>query len=365
MKITTQRTALWMANLAVFAAMFGLILIIWKNDSRARWAVEEQADRNMKDQLAKVKAPKRSASEGRKDVLDVVIKGNFSGYIPPKKVEVKPRNTGPEVAPDLSTLLTVLMVVAPQYDSKGSLTNVERHGAMVNIKGVSQERGIFRYREGDVIGIKEGFDLEPTLKKFGGALVERVTIDGLRCLWAKKSVEVTLNGHGEPQGITLEGGGISKGVISSGSASDATAPNLASLGTFRSGAGRSRIDYMTFSREGVQALEGGGQAILDGVAFDTTKGPDGKDALKIKSIPPQLSEYGLQSGDVIVRIDSQPVTSKESIVQYVKSTYQRKRSYRVVYLRSGAERQLSVTVPRDLNRARQMGGRLSGARFGR
>ncbi len=141
--------------------------------------------------------------------------------------------------------------------------------------------------------------------------------------------------------------------------------NIASLGTFRKGAGRSAVDYMSFSKEGMDVLDKGRQAILDGVAFETAKGPNNNDALKIKTIPSELSEYGLRPGDVIVRIDSQTVTSKESIVQYVKRTYRRKRSYRVVYLRSGAQRQLNVNVPQDLKQARQLGGRLSGTRVGR
>jgi hypothetical protein len=294
------------------------------------------------------------------------MKGDFSGYIPPKKIEPVIKQTGPAVAPDLSSLVSVLMVLAPERDSNGNLTNEESHGAMVSIKGVSSQRGVFRYREGDTIGVTDGLDLEPTLKKFGGAVVERITTDGIVCQWAEKSATVSINGHGEAHGISVRGGGLNKGIIAADSATGATVPtNLASLGAFRKGAGRSPIDYMTFSREGMDALDGGGQVILDGVAFEKTKGPNKTDALKIKTMPRELSQYGLQPGDVIVRIDSQAVTSKESIVQYVKRTYKRKRSYRVVYLRNGAQRQLNVSVPQNLSQARRLGGRLSGARVGR
>lgn len=366
MKITTQRTTLWIANLAVFAAMFGLILVIWKNDKNARAQVARDATDDLRSQLKKVKPVRRSGDQGRKDVLDVVMKGGFSGYIPPKKVDPIIKKTGPAVAPELSSLLKVTMVLAPERDSKGNLTNQESHGALVSLTSLASQRGTFQYREGETIGVTEGYDLEPTLKKFGGAVVKRVTIDGITCLWAKKSVTVSINGHGEAHGISLRGGGLNKGIIAADAGTGATVPiNTASLGTFRKGAGRSAVDYMTFSKDGMDALDQRGQAILDGVAFETTKGPNKTDALKIKTIPSQLSQYGLRPGDVIVRIDSQAVTSKESIVQYVKRTYRRKRSYRVVYLRNGAQRQLNVSVPQNLNQARRLGGNLSGTQIGR
>ena len=56
MKITTQRTALWIANLAVFAAMFGLILVIWKNDKGARAQVARDATDDAGDTLIVVTA---------------------------------------------------------------------------------------------------------------------------------------------------------------------------------------------------------------------------------------------------------------------------------------------------------------------
>jgi hypothetical protein len=97
--------------------------------------------------------------------------------------------------------------------------------------------------------------------------------------------------------------------------------------------------------QGRVALEKEGERILEGVTYGTTDLGGGKKGLKIETIPPgnELGKYGVESGDVLISVNSVPMSSKSEVVDYVKRNSKLGR-YDVRIMRRGAYLNKTITV---------------------
>lgn len=360
MKITSQRSLFWAVNFALLGCLVGLMVLIvfsyMGNQRKGRMNLELKS---LEQGLKKVRKPNRDRSkDDKRMVLKTVLSAPLCGYIPPKKVEPVKANATRQAAPDLNTLLEIVFIASPNRleaakGAKGGPASYLDHtGVQLKIKSLST---IFYYREGQSAGLGEmdGDDTDKTLKQHGGAKILRIEESHILCEWAKKEVELRIGEHGAPTKIVVAGGGISYGTISSEGATRVPGMPTASLGILATDP-KGLKDTLQLTKDGLAAFEsGGGERMLDGISFKTSDTERGK-ALQIKTIPPQLGNYGLQPGDVIIKVDNRGVTSKESIVKYVRQTYRARSGYNIIYLRDGRQRSLYVRVPRNA----ASGGRL-------
>ena len=360
MKINSQRSLLWLGNFAVVAGVFFLLYHMWQNSPRKINTRQRQWYKSVQKDLRNAKIPdvKRAASDNG-PVLGYVLdnrKWHWAGYVePPKPKPDEPVVTGPEKAPDLSTLLEVMLVAAPENEGGNPFG-----GALVKVGS----KGPFFYKPGEKIGLgayttEKGDDTDPKLTKFKGAQLIRVRQSGIVCLWAEKEVEVALSRADVAGGIQMVGpNGQMFGSLEGGETT-AAAVDLSKvrIGTTRK-TGRGEI--LTISPDGLEAFQTGGGGIFEQISFEKAATPTNRNAVKVKNLPAELKNYGVNQGDVIVKIDGKAVSSKESIASHVRSTYKNKRQYQVTVMRGGAERTLTVNVPRTLS-----GQRDAARRFGR
>lgn len=378
MKITTQRTMLWTADFVLVAALIGLVLMIAQK--RQSGASEHRRHMSELDDLLereKKKAPEKGggADTGPRTPTVTGRDFHYAGYVAPPPPPDKPpaREVGP---PALDTLIEVVFLMASS-DAKGPNPG-EGGGATITIKSLPPGKNTFFYLEGELIGVgaqtdetenSARLDEDPVLKKWGGALLKQVTTEGIVCRWgkkdAKKDVKVGILMGEEPAGAVLKGPDgfhISGKGGPGGPKATASRSSNVIFGNLKRGKGGQ--DIVELTKEGFERLENAGSEVLKGITFEDGKNADGGRALKIKAIPRELQGYGLQDGDVIVKIDSTSVTSKASIANYVRRTYKKQSRYNVTVLREGQERRLKVDVPRNFNERQNLKRRLGDGNFG-
>lgn len=399
MKITTQRSLIWMGNLLLALVMMGIIVLMVVQ-KRQKFALQlQERMKPLEDRLKKVVPPSSGTAGGANDgeVIATVLANSFAGYIPPVKPQVQtPTSQMTEQAPDLNGLIEVAFVIAGGAEWGSGPNGDVTAGAMVRVKSkAGPEQTALFYRVGESIGINETDrtgtvrkDEDPQLKKFGGARIVRVDSDGIVCEWGgKEKKEVTISivtNQGKFNGMLLTSldGKTTLGSISGSTGASTPATPEADLGTFTAGNGdASSPDKFDISEGGLKSLVDSGDKIIDGVTFEqveigggpavaaeTTDGAkEGAAAtpaqpsqigLKVRSLPRELVDRGLREGDVITRIDDRNVSSKESIIIYVKGTYRSKQSYTVHFLRDGNPRIVQVAVPKTSKEAQGAGRRL-------
>ena len=100
-------------------------------------------------------------------------------------------------------------------------------------------------------------------------------------------------------------------------------------------------------REALVALEREGENVLQGVTFSTTDAPDGGKALRIDSVPQNslLAQHGVQSGDVLISVDGERMSTKSEVIDYVKRN-KNKSAYDVVFQRRGVKHHKRVVIDR-------------------
>lgn len=361
MKITTQRTMLWTADFVLVAALIGLVLMIAKKQR----SMPKERNRHLEQlegMLDAVKKPKRTQDNntdtGTRTPTIHDKNFHYEGYVPPPPPPPK-REKEVKSVPDLDTLIDIVFLMA-STDTKGPNTG-EPGGASITIKSLPQGKNTFFYLEGDVIGIGEKTDdstnsaradVDSTLKLHGGAVLKRVTGGGIVCEWGKKGereeVTVGIAVGDPPTGATLVGpNGESVVKVDTSGAPRAKRPTRQRVDFGVLSRGRGGQDVIKLSKEGFEAFESNGTKILEGITFEKAKNAEGGPALKVGSIPRELQGYGLQDGDVIVKIDSTPVSSQASIANYVKRKYRSQSRFNVQVLRDGQTRNLKVDVPRN------------------
>lgn len=368
MKITTQRMLLWLGNFVLAAGLIGLVIVFDKTASpKARNKMVKTTLKDFKDSLRGVKAQRGSSAtaEATGSKIDAVFDKDFHymGYVaPPPPVDPVKPVTRAARAPDLSGLVEVIFLIAPDRASMASGPSfIDDTGkAVIKLKELNGAQTIFTYAEGDIIGIGERADRPDTepgkFVKWGGARIVRIEPDQLVCKWQK-----TDGKEGADQVVSMVSrdvasigpdGKLNLGEAGSGAASSGkSGPTVASAeGPMFKVEDKGIRTNATLTKAGWQQLNQRGSEIMDGISFEKGKDLNGRDALKVKSMPAPLREYGLRDGDVIVRIDSVFTTSKESIARYVKKTYRTKSSYNVQVLREGKMRILRVNVPRDVKK---------------
>ncbi|MEE9392426.1 MAG: PDZ domain-containing protein [Planctomycetota bacterium] len=362
MKITTQRTLLWLGNFMVAASLILLVVLFAKSASRKAIAKSRRATLvEVNEGLDAIESlGDQDGGPGKTGArLKVVKKADFyyMGYVAPEIVDTtKGKPKPPAKAPALDTLISLTYLVAPIRDNSGPFEIIDLGKAAVKIKNIAGNVHTFPYQEGDIIGTGEGdfSDEDAALKEHGGAKILKIDGDGIVCLWAKEEVRVDILRRDDPQGLNIQGtdgkfvvGGkdSGKGGKSGSKPEGAIASNVKLFELKKS---RGVQDVVALTKDGWDTLNKDGDRILDGVTFEKAKDNKGKNALKVSKIPSQLKGYGLQDGDIITRIDGKAVTSKETIARHVRKTYKNKSSYRVTILRNGRQRYINVSVPRTL-----------------
>ena len=98
---------------------------------------------------------------------------------------------------------------------------------------------------------------------------------------------------------------------------------------------------------GVVSISQKGEQSLEGIRWSTETLEDGRAAVRLTEVPPDsvFAKSGAQTGDTLVSINGNRVTSKGDIVDYVKRNPDLSR-YEVVFLRRGVRNIRVVTVPR-------------------
>ncbi|HGY92804.1 MAG TPA: PDZ domain-containing protein [Planctomycetes bacterium] len=372
MKLSTQRLLVWTANFALLAGLGVFVWLMYQNSGPARRAEKKKVFRQLIQRLNDETRPKRGDREGPRPaaLLKTVFDPNFhyEGYIPPKKPVEAPTDPGEETSPKLDTLIDVAMLLAP---SSGGVGSDDVVGALVKIKSKPTTKNLFWYGIGDVIGITKNDDRDdedPVLKKWKGARVVDVKPEGIVCEWADQGrVEIRIPIMEEPEGLemTMSDGTVRGRLGVKGGARSGGAPALdgdvsdASGPIFKSVREQRNLTMVQLTPGGLATINAEGERLLDNVKFEKVDGPKGKKALKVSNIPARLQGAGLKDGDVVIRVDSQAVDSKEALVNYVKRTYRSKSNYAVTVLRNGQTRIIRVSVPRNAR-----GLRTPNVRFG-
>ena len=375
MKITTQRTVLWLVNFSLLIGLLGFVFLMAQRSGKQRTKERDKYVKQVDEAVKTVKLKRVNSSAGESDQAWARFRTFldkkafvFEGYIPPKPPVDK--GSGPRQkakAPDLSSLIEVHMILAPQGIGAGNDVN-SRGGAFVKITSLpKKENSKFYYRIGDVIGIgqEERPDEDPKLKRWGPCRLVGVTSDGIICGWNKERDEakVKILLRPEPKDVWVEGRGIALG-----------GPGVQ---TGKNKGGKKMVDLV--NRDFVKSRETGGKTVVewtpagidalldkdtenlfDKIQVKELKSKKGS-GLQISAIPARLRQLGLQAGDVVISMDGRPVKNKASATNYVRSTYKRKSKYDVVVLRNGKERSIQVDVPRRLQDARNVG---RGVKFG-
>ena len=378
MKITTQRSSLWLLNFALLFCLLGFVFLMYKFSPAQRAKERRSQVEKLETKLSneKPKPPMVIDPNGSGPRVAAVFnpKLHYAGYVaPPVKKKIKVP-TGPQKAPALDSLIEVNMVIAPNRAEKGG-PSPESAGASIRIKSKPVNSNVFWYREGDKIGISQmstvvddGItvddvpdDIDPTLKRFGGAEILRILPDGLICKWADHGeVKVTIGLRDEPAGMLIAGKKIRIGSLKGGAGAKAS-PTTA-IAVIDKANSRGNRTQVTITRDGFDYINSQGGKLMEGMSFEKSTNPrTKKPALQVKSIPRNLQNLGLQDGDIIIKIDATQVTSKESIVRYVRRTYQNRPFYNVTIIRDGRQRQLRVSVPKN---SRAASGLPGGVRFG-
>lgn len=366
MKITTQRTMLWALNFALVAGLLGFVFLMYRyKDSARKLRIRERG--RLDAALEAIKPPSFDAIEqgGAAARLKTPFDPTFyyAGYIkPPDPVVTTQVTAGQDKPPALPTLLDVMMVSSPS--SPGDVGAFS--GALVKVKSRPADSNLIWYRPGDVIGLSrnrsESVDDDPVLKRWGGAEVTAIVEDGILCKWHEETdVKVLIGQAKDSERMRVDfPDGTHLGDLKSSGVKRTFAPGeTAEVGNepwFMPPKENGNFTAVEISKTGVAAIETDGERLLEQVSFETTDGTDeGSRALKVSNIPSQFADSGLRDGDVIVKVDSTNIDSKEALFNYVKGTYKNKPFYNVTILRDGVQRTLRVTVPRDPKSIRSPG----------
>ncbi len=363
MKITTQRSLLWTVNFVIVFALIGCVLLMANKGAPFRRKDNAQYARKIEDALDLT-----VARGGSNDALQSWARFktpldrnfHFEGYVKP--IEPERPTEGPKVenAPKLETLIAVHMVLAPIEDNgpaEGGYGAASIKVLSAKKRPGSQGDGIDTYVVGDVIGIGQDYrdDKDPILEKWGPCRLLEVKNSAVVCSWnkGKDTVEIGID-LSPPSGTEVLVKRGDENLFGSEAAlrGKEETDGGVFLGTDKltrtSQSGETTL--VSWTEDGFRALENEGEKLLDQVEVESARGGDG---LKITSLPSRLSEFGIQAGDVIIEIDSQPVKNKESAINYVRKTYKKKSYYNVTVLRDGRTRNIQVDVPRKLSDAQR------------
>jgi hypothetical protein len=375
MKITTQRTLIWVLNFALVGVILVVLGLRIQNQPVRQSPERKKQLKTLDAEVTKALQKHRNKAAGDETLgrerLTSVAANTFSGHIEQiKPVATAQKTEDAGAAPDLATLIEVMVTLAPQHTSGGPHVE-ETASAMIKIKSKADLGALF-YREGETIGINNDplsgnrprDDEDPKLKQFGGAKIVRIERDGIVCEWAKKEVAVKLPSVDEITGMVVTNSSKqvvygSRSAAGGGPAGAGVAAEAQDLGTFTAGTDANPNDTFNISEAGMKTLTDRGDQLIEQISFETTEVGSGDEGdktagqgIRIRSLPRELSDRGLRDGDVIVRIDMTAVSSKESIVNYVRQTYRQKQQYTVTVLRDGAQRILTVNVPRTFRELR-------------
>ncbi len=350
-----------------------------KNGGKARSKGLRSYVKKVESVLRGVKLPSKTKTlEGARNKLKTFLAKDFSfeGYIPPKKPANIKDPSKKAKAPDLSNLIEVDVVLAAKTsgnDSKkpNSGPSMVRAGAFIKIKSVKDKTfSTYWYQVGETIGAGHSFrgDADPVLKKWGPCVLLDVTPEGIVCAWNKEAdkVNVDIQLHPDPENVDIHGtlangqkvklGGPGKINKLKGTVGVVT-PASVGVSYFRPGRDKNGDSVVEFTSEGWKQLnDSGGEKLLSELGTKKVKG-----GVEVTSIPRQLQEFGLQPGDVVIRVDNQKVTSKASVTNYVRKN-RGKKSFGVTVLRGGVPRTFTVRVPKN---TQGLNTNTNGIRFGK
>ncbi len=374
MKITTQRQILWIVNFSLVLGLLGFVFLMQRNGSKARNRRLIKYVERVEAALSKVKLKKVVGETTKKTKLRTFLSKDFhfEGYIPPVVRTPTDRGTRKPQAPALDSLIEVGMVLA-SWDSDEEVVSakganaLERAGAFVTIKSLgSTAFSTYWYEVGETIGVGSAFraDNDPTLEKWGPCVLLEVTKDGIVCSWNKEKDKATVAMaiRSNPENAWVEGFGVKIGgpetINNRKVGVGVMTPAGVGLAIFKPGKTRRGGNIVELTKEGISLFDrGDGEKLLSEIGTKSTKG-----GLQVTSIPKRLREFGLQEGDVVIRVDNMPVKNKATVTNYVRKNYKRKKQFQVTVLRNGRQKMFGVRVPKKTS---GLGNAGRGIKFGK
>ncbi|MCA9319231.1 MAG: hypothetical protein KDB53_00785, partial [Planctomycetes bacterium] len=246
MKITTQRSIIWLAN---FALVGGLLVFVWLMSQNSPSRRSQRMKSVIDDLDTRLRAehgpPPRTGTQAGGAMVKTIFDPNFhyAGYVPPPEpVPVAVTPAGVEKAPPLDTLISVSLISAPGSSvitSDSPVGSDDVIGALVVVKSKPQDKNVRWYRVGDVIGITKDptnkiDDEDPTMKKWNGAQILEIRDDRIVCQWSDQTVDVVIGQSPSLTGMTIKmsDGSVVGSLGGSGGPTNANRAGPTSSGAF-------------------------------------------------------------------------------------------------------------------------------------
>jgi len=354
MKISTIRSLLILLDFLLMAGIAGIVQLGFAEDKTRK---EERRDyfEGVKQRLRQAKpgtVDKWSPSRG--ESIDAANLHNKPKEVPKPVTDVKPKDPAKKVARALDTLVKLIgtevhpgggsgepsFVLYRRLDESplaaGNASSASSAPPATSRPGRGAPRGGNRNaRRTSTPAVPAGprtrfyAARENEVIEFSGhevALVKQVSEGSV--LFEYDSKDVTLR-------VSTERGLPSTGPSGGGAKPVPSGPISPDPGTWIAW-GSDKPNVINITPMGMRAFDQKGESALEGVRWATERLQDGKEAVKVTRIPKDsaMVRGGAQSGDIIVSINGVRVSSKASIVAYVKANPNLP-AYTVKFLRKG------------------------------
>ena len=150
MKITSQRSLLWLGNFTIVGCIFFVLFLMSQNSRRKVDDRQRERTARLEAALGDVRPEVRErVKPGDGQRLPFVLDPNmhWAGYIPP--VKPKPVDTEPEKekAPELGTLIEPVIIAAFDQGVRGPALGIAEGSTHIKIKSRSNRRRDFPMRQ--------------------------------------------------------------------------------------------------------------------------------------------------------------------------------------------------------------------------
>lgn len=347
MKISTLRTSLFLANALIVA---GIAYVVFQGFQEKNRRPEElrQYKQRVTQSMQEARGAGAGQGSGRREypaLGSISLQGE-----PPRPVAPVPEApaAAKAVAPPLDTQITILGLEVGRNTSEPSFVFYylgsgppaspavpaappgrppmpPRPG--VPVAAGAEERPFVAY-EGAVVELGNGFEARVKAVSTSEVLFD---YDGKEVALSVKAPDPSSTPPGaRPAGSTAALGPISNDP-----------------GVWISWNPARPSDGIAITEMGARAFQQKGEAVLDGVRFESEVVHDGRPAVKLSHIPRDsvLRKAGAEDNDVVTHINGTRVSSKGDIIRYVKEN-PNMAEYRVTFLRRGSPYSRVVRPPR-------------------
>jgi hypothetical protein len=344
MKISTLRTCLFLLNVLIVAGI-GYVVFQGFQEKKRRPDELRAYKQKIVTSLNESAGGTAAAAGGRREypnLASVSLQGE-----PPKAVETAPVVEEPKkpIAPPLEGLVTITGIEFRSNPADPSLIfyvlgapggAVTPAASPMRIPqpirttaaGSGTDTRILVAAEGSVIELGNGFE----------ALLKTVTVSEVTFVYDGQEVALAMK-PSDPN-LQMPAGG-------SGSSVSAAGPISNDPGVWIAWNPTKPQDGIALTEMGVRALKQKGESVFEGVRFESEKGPDGKEAIKLSHIPQNsvLRKAGAEDSDVFTHINDTRISTKPDVIRYLEANPNLP-EYRVTFLRRGNTYTRIVRPPR-------------------